>query len=263
MNPFLAPILSQDLFSLHSCGIKHGFFTRQGGISKDLYQSLNVGQGSNDHPEHIAHNRTLIAQYFDIEVENLVTVHQVHSSEVVVVDHAFIGKRPQADALVTTTKGLAIGILTADCGPVLFADPEAGVIGAAHAGWRGSLNGILEKTISTMEQQGAKRQSIIAVLGPCIGPCHYEVTYEFHDQFINRQNTFQKFFVKIDKPNHFHFNLWAFIIDQLQAAGISASCLKLCTYKDEQRFFSYRRATHRNEPDHGRQISALILENEK
>lgn len=262
MKPALSPILSQDLFSLHPRGIKHGFFTRQGGISKNLYKSLNVGQGSNDDPEHITHNRTLITRYFNIEVENLITVHQVHSNEVVVVDRAFIDKRPKADAIVTTTKGLAIGILTADCGPVLFADPQTGVIGAAHAGWRGSLNGILEKTIETMERQGAKRQSIIAVLGPCIGPCHYEVTSEFHKQFIDCDKQFQKFFTKTNQKNHFNFNLWAFIMDQLKKAGITASCLKLCTYTDEQHFFSYRRAIHRNEHDHGRQISALMLEKE-
>ncbi|ABM44894.1 hypothetical protein X471_00071 [Bartonella bacilliformis str. Heidi Mejia] len=257
------PILANNLFSLHTQGIKHGFFTRQGGISKNIYQSLNVGQSSKDYFEHIAQNRTFIANYFDIEIQNLITVNQIHSCEVVVVDQPFIGERPKADALVTTTKGLAIGVLTADCGPVLFADPQAGVIGAAHAGWRGSLNGILEKTISVMEKQGAKRQSITAVLGPCIGPHHYEITGEFYDQFMNYQNQFQKYFLKTDKENHFSFNLWAFIMDKLQQEGINASCLHLCTYQNEQNFFSYRRATHRNEPDYGRQISALMLTHER
>ncbi|GAA5109411.1 peptidoglycan editing factor PgeF [Bartonella jaculi] len=259
MNPVPDPILAKDLSALHTHGIKHGFFTRQSGISKNL----NVGQSANDYPEYIAQNRILIANYFDVEVQNLVTVNQVHSCEVVVVNQAFIGSPPQADALVTTTKGLVIGILTADCGPVLFADPQAGVIAAAHAGWRGSLNGIVEKTISVMEKQGAKRQSITAVLGPCIGPCHYEVTGEFYDQFIDCHSKYQKYFLKTDKADHFHFNLWAFIINQLTDAGLNASCLKLCTYKDEQRFFSYRRATHRNEPDYGRQISAIMLKNER
>ncbi|OPB29941.1 peptidoglycan editing factor PgeF [Bartonella sp. WD12.1] len=263
MKPVLKPILAKDLFALHKDGIKHGFFTRQGGVSQNLYHSLNVGQGSNDHLKHIMQNRTLIANYFDIDIKNLITVNQVHSCDVVVIDQAFTGERPKADAIVTSTKGLAIGILTADCGPVLFADPHAGVIGAAHAGWRGSLNGILEKTILAMEEQGAKRQSITAVLGPCIGPTHYEVTNEFYNQFMNRNNQFQKYFLKTDKTNRFRFNLWAFIINQLEQAGLNASCLKLCTYQDEQRFFSYRRATHRNESDYGRQISALMLENEK
>ncbi|MCL6229330.1 peptidoglycan editing factor PgeF [Bartonella bilalgolemii] len=257
----MEPILAQDFCNLHLHNIKHGFFTRQGGVSKSFYQSLNVGQNSNDSPEHIMQNRTLIANYFDIEVQNLITVNQIHSCEVIVVDQAFIGELPKADALVTTKRGLAIGVLTADCGPILFSDPQAGVIGAAHAGWRGSLNGILEKTISVMEEQGAKRQSITAVLGPCIGPCHYEVTSEFYNQFIEHNNEFEKYFSKTDKVHHFNFNLWTFIINKLEQAGIRISCLKLCTYQDEKRFFSYRRAIHRNEPDYGRQISAIMLKN--
>lgn len=259
MNSALQPILAKDLTALHTHGIKHGFFTRQGGVSKSLYQNLNVGQSSNDYPKNIAQNRILIADYFGVEVQNLITVNQIHSCEVVVVNQAFIGEAPKADALVTTTPERVIGILTADCGPVLFADPQAGVIAATHAGWRGSLNGIIEKTISVMEEQGAKRQSITAVLGPCIGPCHYEVTSEFYKQFIDCKNEFQKYFLKTDKVNHFCFNLWAFIMNQLKEAGVHASCLELCTYQDEQHFFSYRRATHRNEPDYGRQISAIML----
>ncbi|AQX27602.1 MULTISPECIES: peptidoglycan editing factor PgeF [unclassified Bartonella] len=255
----MEPILAKDLCSLNSHQIKHGFFTRQEGVSKSFYQSLNVGQNSNDYSEYITQNHTLIAHYFDIEIKNLITVHQIHSCEVVIVDKAFIGERPKADALVTTKKGLAIGVLTADCGPVLFADPQAGVIGAAHAGWRGSLNGVLEKTISVMEEQGAKRQSIIAVLGPCIGPCHYEVKSEFYNHFIERDNQFEKYFLKTDKADHFSFNLWTFIINQLKKEGVHASCLELCTYQNEKRFFSYRRTIHRNELDHGRQISAIML----
>ncbi|EJF88361.1 hypothetical protein ME1_00680 [Bartonella vinsonii subsp. arupensis OK-94-513] len=255
MNPVPVPILAKDLSALRLHGIKHGFFTRQGGVS----QSLNVGKGSNDQSEHIAQNRLLIADYFGVEVQNLVTVNQIHSCDVVVVNQAFIGAPPKADALVTTTQGLLIGILTADCGPVLFADPQAGVIAAAHAGWRGSLNGIIEKTISVMEEQGAKRQSITAVLGPCIGPCHYEVTSEFYNQFIDCHSKFEKHFLKTD--DHLRFNLWAFIMEQLKEAGVHASCVEICTYQEEQRFFSYRRAIHRNEPDYGRQISAILLKN--
>ncbi|ALE03577.1 peptidoglycan editing factor PgeF [Bartonella ancashensis] len=260
MNPTLKPILANNLVSLKTHGVKHGFFTRQGGISKNLYSSLNVGHSSNDDPEHVMQNRTSIARYFDIDTRNLITTNQVHSCKVVVIDRAFVNEPPNADSLVTTTKGLAIGILTADCGPVLFADSQAGVIGAAHAGWRGSLNGILENTISVMEEQGAKRSSIIAALGPCIGPCHYEVTGEFYDQFVNCKSQFQSYFSQIDKKNHFRFNLWSFIIDQLTQEGIKASCLQLCTYKNEQNFFSYRRAIHRNEADYGRQISAIMLQ---
>ncbi|WP_142416384.1 peptidoglycan editing factor PgeF [Bartonella massiliensis] len=260
MKPILHPILAKNLSALHLHGIKHGFFTRQGGVSKDLYHSLNVGKSSNDQLVHIVHNRLLIADYFGIEAQNLVTVNQIHSCNVVVVHQAMIGVLPQADALVTTTPKLAIGVLTADCGPILFADPQAGVIAATHAGWRGSLNGIIEKTIAVMEQQGAKRQSITAVLGPCIGPCHYEVTGEFYNQFMEYHSKFQKYFLKTEKVDHFYFNLWAFIINQLKEAGVNASCVELCTYQDEQRFFSYRRATHRDEPDYGRQISAIMLQ---
>ncbi|WP_455481656.1 peptidoglycan editing factor PgeF [Bartonella sp. B35(2025)] len=263
MQPASDPILAKELFALHIHGIKHGFFTRQGGVSKNLYHSLNLGQNSNDSPENIEQNRTLVANYFEIKAQNLVTVNQIHSCQVITVDRAFIGERPNADAIVTTTKNLAIGILTADCGPILFSDPQAGVIAAAHAGWRGSLNGIIEKTISAMEKQGAKRQSITAILGPCIGPCHYKVKGEFYSQFIDCHSKFQKFFLKTDQENHFNFNLWAFIMEQLKEAGVNASCLELCTYQDEQRFFSYRRAVHHNEPDYGRQISAIMLKNKR
>ncbi|WP_455476727.1 peptidoglycan editing factor PgeF [Bartonella sp. B41] len=255
------PIFVKNLSSFHTCGIEYGFFTRQGGVSENLYQSLNVSRNSNDHPKRILQNRTLVASYFGITEKNLVTVNQVHSCEVVIVDKAFTNEYPKADALVTTTKNLAIGILTADCGPILLFDLQAGVIAAIHAGWRGSLNGVVEKTISCMEKQGAQRQTITAILGPCIGPCHYEVTSEFYNEFVNYNSKFHKYFLKIDKVNHFHFNLWAFITNQLKEAKVNAHCLNICTYQDEERFFSYRRAIHRNEPDYGRQISAIMLKN--
>ncbi|EJF75657.1 peptidoglycan editing factor PgeF [Bartonella alsatica] len=263
MKPIPKLILAKNLSALDIYGVKHGFFTRHNAFFKSLYQSLNIDQSSNYQPKDIAQNRILIADYFNVEVQNLVTVNQIHSCEVVVINQPFIDEPPKADALVTTTKDLAIGVLTADCGPILFADPQAGVIAATHAGWRGSLNGIIEKTISVMEKQGAKRQSITAALGPCIGPCHYEVTSEFYNQFIDYNSKFQKYFLKTDKINHFHFNLWAFIMNQLKEAGVHASCVELCTYQDEQRFFSYRRAIHHNVPDYGRQISAILLENKK
>lgn len=259
MNPIPHPILAKNLSPLHTQGIKHGFFTRQTGVSKKFYHNLNVEKRLNDQPEYSAQNYLLIADYFSIEAKNLVTVNQIHSCNVVLAHQAIIGTPPKADALVTTTPRLVIGVLTADCGPILLADPQAGVIAATHAGWRGSLNGIIEKTIAVMEEQGAKRQSIIAALGPCIGPHHYEVTSEFYNQFIECQSKFQKYFLKTEKDNHFHFNLWAFIINQLKEAGVNASCVELCTYQDEQHFFSYRRAIHRNEPDSGRQISAIML----
>ncbi|GAA4662386.1 peptidoglycan editing factor PgeF [Bartonella pachyuromydis] len=259
MYPLAHPILAKELSALHINGIKHGFFTRQCGIFKSPSQNLNVEESSNDQSAHTAQNRILIADYFGVEIENLVTVNQIHSCDVVVVNQVFIDEAPKADAIVSTTSGLVIGILTADCGPILLADPQAGVIAATHAGWRGSLKGIVEKTITVMEKQGAKRSSITAALGPCIGPYHYEVTEEFYHQFIDYHSNFQKYFVKTDKVNHFYFNLWTFIINQLKEAGVNASCVELCTYQDEQRFFSYRRATLRNEPDNGRQFSAIML----
>ncbi|WP_455478141.1 peptidoglycan editing factor PgeF [Bartonella sp. B10] len=259
MQHVLDPILAKELSSLHTHGIKHGFFTRQGGISKNLYHSLNLGYNSKDFPENIAKNHTLVADYFGVKPQNLVVVNQIHSCEVVTVDQAFVGECPKADSLVTTTKNLAIGILTADCGPVLLSDPKAGVIAAAHAGWRGSLNGILEKTISVMEKKGAKRKSITAVLGPCIGPCHYEVTDEFYSRFIDCNSKFKKYFLKTNQINIFNFDLWSFIMNQLKEAGVNASCLRVCTYQDGQRFFSYRRAIHCNEPDCGRQISVIMI----
>ncbi|WP_336276585.1 peptidoglycan editing factor PgeF [Bartonella sp. CB178] len=258
MNP-IPVILAKDSSGLYTDGIKYGFFTRQSGVSKSIYDNIDAEKVSDDYSKRVAKNRTLIARYFGIEVQNLVTVDQTHSCEVVVVDQAFIGAPLKADAIVTTKKNLAIGVLTADCGPVLFFDPQAAVVAVAHAGWRGSLNGILEKTISVMEQQGAKRQSITAILGPCIGPCHYEVTSEFYDRFIDLNDRFEKYFLKTNKTNCFNFNLWAFITDKLTEEQVKASCLELCTYKDEQQFFSYRRALHRKEPDYGRQISAIML----
>ncbi|MBB4076509.1 hypothetical protein GGR08_000809 [Bartonella fuyuanensis] len=259
MKPIPHPILAKNLSTLHTHGIKHGFFTRQDDVAKNIYHSFNVGKNSDNQPRHNRQNHLLIANYFSIKVQNLVTVNQIHSCNVIVAHQATIGVPPKADALVTTTPGLVLGVLTADCGPILFADPQAGVIAATHAGWRGSLNGIIEKTIAVMEKKGAKRQSITAALGPCIGPCHYEVTSEFYNQFIEHHSKFQKYFLKTEKVNHFCFNLWAFIINQLKESGVNASCVELCTYHNEQYFFSYRRALHRNESDHGRQISAIML----
>ncbi|WP_336279476.1 peptidoglycan editing factor PgeF [Bartonella sp. CB175] len=263
MKPSLDPILSKNLSDLHMYGIKHSFFTRQCGVFKSFDENLHIENSSSHTPEeYTAQNRNLIADYFGIGVQDLITVNQIHSCEVVVAHQAFSNKPPQADALVTTEKKLAIGVLTADCGPILFSDPQAGVIAAAHAGWRGSLNGIVEKTISVMEEQGAKRQSIIAVLGPCICSYHYEVTNEFYNKFINIHNKFQIYFLKTDE-NHFNFNLRAFIMDKLKESRVNAYCLKLCTYQDEQRFFSYRRAVHRNKLSYGRQISAIMLTDKK
>lgn len=239
--------------------ITHGFFNRVGGISEGIYAGLNVGTGSNDNQNHVAVNRRLVAEFLGVKSENLTTVHQVHSPDVVKVTAPLHSPKPQADALVTNIPGIAIGVLTADCGPVLFADHHAGIIGAAHAGWRGALGGVLENTITAMIELGANRDNIIAVLGPAIGPKNYEVGAEFFQQFFQQNKEFNKYFIPSVKLNHYMFNLWRFITDRLEEAGVEASALEECTYADEERFFSYRRTTHRAEPDYGRQIAAIAI----
>lgn len=256
-----SPVFSSELSKLKNNGINHAFFTREGGVSTGIYASLNVGQGSDDITENVLQNRTIVADYMGVALPNLLTVYQVHSSLAIVANEPFSGEKPKADALVTNKPNLALGILTADCGPVLFADHNAGVIGAAHAGWRGALGGIIENTIATMETLGAERRNIIAALGPCIGPKNYEVSEEFRQTFLNEDSTFDHFFHQTNKTDHYLFNLWAFIHHRLQQAGVKADGLDLCTYEDEKRFFSYRRKTHRNEADYGRQISVIMLDN--
>lgn len=254
------PVLAPSLSALQKNHIFHGFFTREGGISEGIYKSLNVGLGSDDVREHVLENRRRITETLGIPEKQLVTVYQIHSANVVTVTAPFTGERPKADAMVTNIAGLALGVSTADCGPVLFADARAGVIGAAHAGWRGALGGVLDNTIAAMQKLGARKEEIVAVLGPCIGPQHYEVGEEFHKTFHDRDPVYKKYFTSSQKTGHYYFNLWAFITDRLQKLGIiRTDSLNMCTYTDEKRFFSYRRKTHRHEPDYGRQMSTIIL----
>lgn len=256
------PIRSERLEQQNSSSggrITHGFFNRVGGVSDGIYKGLNVGSGSHDDPEHVQENRDLVATYLGVKPDHLVTVHQVHSADVVIVTEPLTSPRPKADALVTNVPGLAIGALTADCGPILFADHQAKIIGAAHAGWRGALNGILENTIEAMTELGAERENIVAVLGPCIGPKNYEVGAEFRDQFIQKKQTYSQYFILSNQSGHYMFDLWQFILDRLKLAGVQTYNLAQCTYADEQLFFSYRRTTHRGEPDYGRQIAAIAI----
>jgi len=239
--------------------ISHGFFSRAGGVSKGLYSGLNVGLGSRDDRTDVIENRTRVSRWFDLGPDRLVTVHQVHSPRVQIATMANRDERPEADALVTQTPGLAIGVLTADCGPVLFADPDAGVIGAAHAGWRGAFEGVLESTIATMQSLGAKPERIIAVLGPSISQSNYEVGPEFVDRFVQQAPSNETYFAASTKPGHSLFDLKQFTIDRLRKAGLSTEMLSECTYADEGDWYSYRRSTHRNEPDYGRQISAIAI----
>lgn len=246
--------------SCHS-GLRHAFFTRQGGVSEGIYASLNGGLGSSDDPAHVAENRRRMAEQLALPPEALVSIHQVHSPDVVVVEHPWGREaRPHADGMVTARPGLILGITTADCGPVLFGDPEAGVAGACHAGWRGALTGVLEATLEAMEALGARRDRIVAVLGPTIGPNAYEVGAEFVTQFWDKDPAYERFFGPSARQGHAMFDLPAFIGARLTAAGVGEFAnLALCTYSDEERFFSYRRTTHRGEPDYGRLISAIAL----
>lgn len=240
-------------------GIRHGFFTRQGGVSDGIYGSLNVGLGSSDSRERVLENRRRVAGAMGVQAENLCTVYQCHSPDVITVDAPIGGQEIKADAMVTATPGLALGVLAADCGPVLFADREAGVIGAAHAGWKGALYGVLENTIAAMERLGARRDNIVAVLGPSISQANYEVGPEFVERLTMENGANAAYLQPSDRAGHALFDLNGYTIDRLERAGVSASCLGRCTYAEEDLFFSYRRTTHRKEPDYGRQISAIVL----
>jgi YfiH family protein len=239
--------------------IAHGFFSRAGGVSAGIYRGLNVGLGSADDPAHVMENRARVSGWFAQGPDRLVTVHQVHSPDVHVATPDNAAGRPKADAIVTRTPGLVIGVLTADCGPVLFSDAEAGVIGAAHAGWRGAFDGVLENTVAAMQRLGAVRTRITAVLGPSISQANYEVGPEFVDRFIARDAGHETYFKPSDKPGHSMFDLRQLTLDRLRASGLQADMVSDCTYADEDAWFSYRRATHRNEPDYGRQISAITI----
>lgn len=242
-------------------GIRHGFFTRQGGVSGGIYSSLNIGLGSDDERSSVLENRDRVAGQLGIGADRLVSPYQIHSADVITVSAPFAQDADRkADALVTATPGLAIGIATADCGPLLFADTKAGVIGAAHSGWKGAVTGILQNTVAAMEALGATRTNITAVLGPTISQGAYEVGPEFKERFLQEHPDNTRYFKPSERAEHFMFDLPAFITDELQALGLGAVAdLALCTYADEDRFFSYRRTTHRKEPDYGRQISAIAL----
>nr|WP_321456184.1 peptidoglycan editing factor PgeF [uncultured Cohaesibacter sp.] len=242
-------------------GIAHGFFTRRGGTSKETYHSLNCGYGSGDERAQVQQNRTLVAQSLGVESDKLVTAYQVHSPTAMIVNEPFAeGGVPKLDALVTNKPGLAVAILTADCGPLLFADPNAGVVAAAHAGWRGAFEGVIADTVAKMEELGAKPASITAILGPTISKNNYEVDQAFMDRFSDKSPDWARFFSAGKRDGHVQFDLPAFILFRLQQSGVgNALNLDRCTYGEEDMFFSYRRTTHRNEPDYGRQISAITI----
>lgn len=249
---------------LKAPGIAHGFFGREGGVSTGIYESRNCGPGSNDAPEAVAENRRRVAAALipGGEPPQLVSLSQVHSPIVHTLPAwgSENGKRLEGDAMVTATPGLALGILTADCAPVLLADPRAKVIGAAHAGWKGALGGVLEATLEAMEKLGAQRMRIQAVIGPCISQDAYEVGWDFRDRFLELGLRNRRFFVPSDKEGHYRFDLPGYAAHRLTAAGAgSVESLGVCTYPPENGYFSFRRTTHAGEPDYGRQISAIVL----
>lgn len=237
-------------------GIPHGFLGRCGGVSTGEMAGLNVGFGSSDDRDAIEENRRRAVASV-LPGAGLATVHQVHSADVVFVEQSWPqAERPHADAMVTDRPGLLLGILTADCAPVLFADPDAGVIGAAHAGWRGALAGVTDATVEAMEQLGARRDRIRAAIGPCIGQASYEIDEQFRQRFVAADAANARFFV--ESADRHHFDLPAYVEHRLRAAGIAkVESLMLDTYADPDRFYSYRRATHRGEADYGRQVSLI------
>ncbi|NNE57282.1 MAG: peptidoglycan editing factor PgeF [Hellea sp.] len=256
------PYKTHDLLD-HS-SVSHGFFGREGGISTEQYASLNAGEGSHDNPENVVENRTRIASAIGTSSKRLLSNHQVHSAKVVIVDRPWDGEKPHADGLVTKTKGLALSALGADCGPVLFHDPDAAIIGACHAGWGGALKGITSATIKAMESLGATRGNIRAVLGPCISQANYEVGHDFKDMFAAERESYDRFFKlgppKKDGQRKPHFDLKRFILARLRDDGITRiDALLDCTYGQPEDYFSYRYNSHNEIIDYGRNISAIML----
>ncbi len=242
-------------------GIRHAFFTRVGGVSQGLYATLNGGVGSHDERAHVDENRARMAAALGVAGDALVTAYQIHSAEAVVAEAPWSHTaRPRADAIVTRVPGLAIGVSTADCGPVLLADAEARVIGAAHAGWRGALSGVTDAAIAAMERLGARRERIVAALGPMISQANYEVGTELMERFCAADPGNAQFFRPAGRPGHALFDLPGYVGVRLARAGIMRiEDLAVCTYADPERFYSFRRTTHRAEPDYGRHVNAIVL----
>ncbi len=248
--------------SLAACGgVRHGFFTRAGGVSDGLYASLNCGVGSQDDAGKVAENRTRVLTALGAEPGRLAAPYQVHSAQAVVAEAPWPrAEAPKVDAVVTATPGLAVAVLTADCAPVLLCDSQARVVGAAHAGWRGALTGVLEAAIAAMEGLGARRERIAAAVGPTISQAAYEVGEEFRDRFLAEAAGNERYFSYPQADARPHFDLPAYTADRLRGAGLAqVEVLALCTYGEPERFFSFRRATHCGEKDYGRQISAILL----
>lgn len=242
-------------------GIRHAFFTRRGGVSDGIYESLNGGIGSHDAPERVAENRARMASALGVPPQNFLTAFQIHSPDVVIVERPWTAEaRPRADALVTQVPGIAVGVSTADCGPLLFADADARVVGAAHAGWRGAFTGVIEATIAAMERCGAVRDNIVVAAGPMIRQPNYEVGPEFIARFRDDSADNARFFAPSERSGHALFDLAGYIAARLTNAGIRrCDDVGRCTYADADTFFSYRRSGHRHEADYGRHVNAIAL----
>jgi len=255
----IAPLSSPLLAAVP--GIKHGFFTRNGGASSGIYTSLNVGRGSKDGAAEVAENRRRAAAWFGAEPSALLIAHQIHSATVLLANHPWGDARPEGDGVATAKAGLVCGALAADCAPVLLADPKARVVAAAHAGWRGALGGVVQSAVEAMTQQGAAPERIIAAVGPCIGPLSYEVGEEFLAAFREKDPDYEAYFRSAAKPGKHLFDLPGFVLSRLTASGVlSCEWIGCDTYSDEAHFFSHRRAFHRGEGDYGRLLSAIALE---
>ena len=253
------PVLTSPLLDLR--GVRHAFFTRQGGVSTGIYDSLNVGRGSKDAPDDVVENRRRAAAHFGLAPAALNTCYQIHSAIALVADRPWGDARPEADGVITDRRGLACGALAADCAPILFADPKAGVVAAAHSGWKGALGGVAEATVEGMKGLGARPAQIVAVVGPCIGPASYEVGLEFLERFTAEAAENVEFFVPGETPDKAMFDLPAYVLHRLRRAGVETCAWVGCdTCAEEALFFSNRRAFKRGEPDFGRLLSAIALD---
>ncbi len=258
MSDALAPLASPLLAALP--GVKHAFFTREGGVSTGIYASLNVGRGSKDEADDVAENRRRAAAWFGAEPGSLLTCYQIHSATVLVADHPWGDERPQGDGVVTETPGLVCGALAADCAPVLLADPQARVVVAVHAGWRGALGGAVESAVEAMVAQGATREGITAAVGPCIAQKSYEVGEDFLRTFEAKDAAYAAFFAPGAAADKRMFDLPGFVLSRLAAAGVERrEWIGRDTCAEEALFFSNRRAFHRDEGDYGRLLSAIAL----
>jgi YfiH family protein len=251
------PVLTSPLLDLP--GVRHAFFTRQGGVSHGLYESLNLGLGSNDDPEAVLENRRRAAAHFG--ADEIVTAYQVHSATALVADGSWPAGPPQADAVVSGTTGVVCGALAADCAPVLLCDPQARVVAAAHAGWKGALTGVVEAAVARMVSLGADRNRLRAAIGPCIGPRSYEVGVEFLERFTHFDPAYSRFFTMGASDEKRLFDLPAFVLGRLKAAGVeTCEWVGRDTCAEPDWFFSNRRAFKQGEPDYGRLLSAIVLE---